>query len=517
VSDATTGAVGEREEWGSRTGFLLAAVGSAVGLGNIWRFPYVAYDNGGGAFLVPYLVALLSAGIPLLVLEYTLGHRYRGSAPLAFRRLHRRSEIVGWWQIGVCLLISSYYAVVVAWAAAYTWFSFDLAWGDDPEAFLFESYLEVADAGEIGGLQLGVAVPLVAIWVVTLFVLVGGVKRGIERASRILIPVLVVTFGVLVVRALTLPGSAGGLDTLFTPDWGAMTDGSVWIAAYGQIFFSLSVGFAIMITYASYLPRRSDLSNNAFIAGFANSSFELLAGIGVFAALGFLAAASGVGVEEVATEGVGLAFVVFPSIISELPGLNALFGVFFFGSLVFAGLSSLISIVEASVSAVADKFDLARTPAVLLVGGTTAAVSLVYATRGGLNLLDVVDNFVNLFGIAAVGLVEVILVAWILRRVGELRAHADAISDVPLRGWWTFALVAVTPVLLGLVTIDNLRRELAVPYGTEGADGYPVWFVTAFGWGTAGAALAVGLALTLPRWRRPTELPVPAVSEEVRS
>jgi neurotransmitter:Na+ symporter, NSS family len=512
---AETTSLGEREQWGTRTGFLLAAIGSAVGLGNIWRFPYIAYDNGGGAFLVPYLVALLTAGIPLLILEYSLGHRYRGSAPLTFRRLSRRSEIIGWWQIGICFLIASYYAVVIAWAGAYTWFSVDLAWGDDPEAFLFTDYLDVAEAGTLGGMRLGVLIPLVLIWVVTLGVLIGGVKRGIERASKILIPVLVVTFSALVVRALTLEGASLGLDTLFTPDWGAMADGSVWIAAYGQIFFSLSVGFAIMITYASYLPRRSDLTNNAFIAGFANSSFELLAGIGVFAALGFLAMASGVGVEEVATDGVGLAFVIFPTIISELPGFNALFGVLFFGSLVFAGLSSLISIVEASVSAVADKFDLSRRAAVLSAGGLTALVSLLYATAGGINYLDVVDNFINLFGIAAVGLVEVILVAWLLRQVGTLRSHADISSDLPLRGWWSVALIGITPVLLGVVTIDNLRRELAVPYGVE-EEGYPVWFVTTFGWGAAALALAVGVALTLPRWRRPIEIDLDPLPEKAR-
>jgi neurotransmitter:Na+ symporter, NSS family len=183
---------GRREQWGSRTGFLLAAIGSAVGLGNIWRFPYVAYENGGGAFLLPYLAALLTAGIPLLVLEYTIGHRHHGSAPLAFARLHRRAEWIGWWQVGVCLLISSYYAVVVAWAAAYAWFSVGTRWGDDPGDFLFTDYLGVSAAGTLGGVRLGVLIPLVLIWAVTLGVLVRGVKRGIERANRILLPILFV-------------------------------------------------------------------------------------------------------------------------------------------------------------------------------------------------------------------------------------------------------------------------------------------------------------------------------------
>ncbi|MTV27671.1 sodium-dependent transporter [Nitriliruptoraceae bacterium ZYF776] len=499
----------QREQWGSRTGFLLAAVGSAVGLGNIWRFPYVAYDNGGGAFLVPYLVALLTAGIPLLVLEYTLGHRYRGSAPAVFRRLHRRAEFLGWWQIVICLVISSYYAVIVAWAVSYVGFSFGQSWGGDPEAFLFGTYLDAVDAGEVGGFRWGVAGPLLGIWVVTLGVIATGVKKGIERANKVLIPLLVVTFGVLVVRALTLEGAMDGLDALFTPDWGAMTDGSIWIAAYGQIFFSLSVGFAIMITYASYLPRRSDLTNNAFIAGFANSSFELIAGVGVFAAVGFLAASSGQAVEDAATEGLGLAFIAFPALISELPGLNSLFGVLFFGSLVFAGLSSLISITEAAVAAFSDKFGWSRQRTVATIGGATAAVSFVYATGGGVNLLDTVDNYINAFGVAVVGLVELAVVVWVLRRIRELRDHANAVSDVRLGRWWTVALGAITPIVLLVVTVDSIRLDVAEPY-----EGYPRGFLLLFGWGTVVAALVAAVILATLRWHRdPTSLPVPATAD----
>lgn len=493
----------EREQWGSRAGFILAAVGSAIGLGNIWRFPYVAWDNGGGAFFVPYLFALLTAGIPLLVLEYALGHRFRGSAPLTFRRLHRRTEWVGWWQVAICFLIASYYAVVLAWAAAYFWFSFGTRWGDDPEAFFFEDYLAVVDAGQLGGLRLGVLLPLLLIWGTTLVVLASGVRRGIERANRLIIPLLVATFLVIVVRALTLEGAAVGLEELFRPDWTRITDGSVWVAAYGQIFFSLSVGFAIMITYASYLPRRSDLTNNAFIAGFSNASFELLAGIGVFAAIGFLVVSAGIPFEDAARDGIALAFVIFPLIIDELPGMNSLFGALFFGSLVLAGLSSLISITQTYVAAMQEKFGLSRRLAAIVAGGGTALVSVAYATGGGINILDVVDNFINAFGIAAVGLVEVVLVAWVLREVARLRAHADAISDIRLGRWWPVALIGITPVILGVMAFDNLRQSLAEPYG-----GYPGWFVAVFGWGIAGAALLAGLVLAWAPWRRPVDMEV---------
>ncbi len=123
----------KREVWSGRSVFIMAAIGSAVGLGNIWRFPYIAYENGGGAFLIPYLVALLTAGIPLLFVDYAMGHKFRGSPPLAFRRLNRGSEFIGWWQVLICFVIGVYYAVIVAWAGCYTFFSITEAWGDNPE------------------------------------------------------------------------------------------------------------------------------------------------------------------------------------------------------------------------------------------------------------------------------------------------------------------------------------------------------------------------------------------------
>ncbi|OYD55952.1 sodium-dependent transporter, partial [Fictibacillus aquaticus] len=340
-----------RQQFASRYGFIMAAVGSAVGLGNIWRFPAVAYENGGGAFLIPYLIALLTAGIPLLILEFTMGHKYRGSAPLSYFRMNKGSEWLGWWQVLIAFVISTYYAVIIAWALSYTVFSFDLKWGDKPDAFLLGEYLKVADPGVFGSLVPGVLIPLAIVWVVTIGVLFKGVAKGIEKLNKIFLPLLFIMFTLIVIRAVTLDGAAEGLNAFFEPRWDLLTSGKVWVAAYGQIFFSLSIAFAIMITYSSYLPKKSDINNNAFITGFANSGFELLAGIGVFAALGFMAQQQGVPVDQVVKSGIGLAFMVFPSIINSFPGLNELFGVLFFLSLVFAGMTSLISIVEVYVAA----------------------------------------------------------------------------------------------------------------------------------------------------------------------
>jgi NSS family neurotransmitter:Na+ symporter len=322
-----------------------------------------------------------------------------------------------------------------------------------------------------------------------------GVSGGIERAVRFMIPALVISFLVLVARAITLPGAALGLDALFTPDFGALADSSVWVAAYGQIFFTLSIAFAIMITFGSYLPRQTDLTDNAFIAGFSNCSFELLAGIGVFAAIGFMAQGTGVPVSEAATDGVGLAFVAFPGIINQLPGLNSLFGVFFFGSLVLAGLSSLISIIEVLIAALRDKFGLSRHAAVALGGGTCAVVSLIYATQGGLYILDTADNFINSFGIALTGLAEVVAVAWLLRRLSTLRAHANALSEIRLGPWWIVALAVITPIVLGVQVFLNFQTNLTSNY-----ENYPTAFLIVAGWAVAAVALVAGLALSLVPW-----------------
>jgi neurotransmitter:Na+ symporter, NSS family len=487
-----------REQWTGQVGFILSAIGSAVGLGNIWRFPGVAYENGGGAFLIPYLVALVTAGIPILFLDYAIGHRYRGAAPTAFRRIGgRKLESLGWFQVGIAFVISLYYTVVIAWALSYFVFSFDLRWGEDPAGFLNGGYLQVSDPGVSLQFVPGVLIPLVLVWVATLIVLGAGVARGLQRANVIFLPLLVVAFLVLVVRALFLDGAAEGLNALFTPDWGALGDPDVWIAAYSQIFFSLSIAFGIMITYASYRARRSNLTTPGLVVAFANSSFEILAGIGVFATLGFFAFQQGVAVDELeGLTGVGLSFVTFPAIVSQMPG-GPIFGALFFGSLTMAGFTSLLSVLQVVSAGFQEKFGLTPRQAALRIGGVAAVLSiLLFSTTTGLLALDVADQWANNIGIVASAVLMTVLVVWVFRRGRELRLHLNAVSTFKVGGIWIVLVGILAPLVLAYMLVSRV-----ITLTVEGYGGLPGWYLVTIGWGAIIAIVVGTMVLTALRWR----------------
>ncbi len=525
----TTGAAPPREQWTGQVGFILAAIGSAVGLGNIWRFPGVAYENGGGAFLIPYIVALLTAGIPILFLDYAIGHRFRGSAPTAFRRLGGRAgrwlESLGWFQAAIAFVIGLYYTVVIAWALSFFVFSFDLRWGDDPAGFLIGDYLQRPDEASFSmEFVPGVLIPLAVVWIAAIVVLALGVARGLQRVNVIFLPLLVVAFTILVVRALFLDGAAEGLNALFTPDFAALADPSVWIAAYSQIFFSLSIAFGIMITYASYRRRRSNLTAPGLVVAFANSSFEILAGIGVFATLGFFAFQQGVAVAELeGLTGVGLSFITFPAIISQMPG-GPIFGALFFGSLVMAGFTSLISVLQVVSAAVQEKFGMSPRGAAVGVGIVSAVLSiLLFSTTTGLFALDVADQWANNVGIVASAVLTTVLVIWVLRRGRELRYHLNAVSTFQVGRVWVFFVGVLGPIVLGYMLVQRIIVLIV-----EGYEGLPGWYLGVVGWGTIAFIVVAAVVLTFVPWRRspddftawppfpPPAEPVPARKEARR-
>ena len=502
----------KRETFSSRKLFILSAIGSAVGLGNIWRFPYVAYENGGGAFLIPYLVAILCAGIPLLFLDYSIGHRYRGSAPLAYRRANRKTEMLGWWQVLICFVIAIYYAAIIAWAAMYCWFSITKAWDKNPkgaEGFFMNDFLKVSDTVGVSFDVVGrIFVPMLIVWLVTMVIMIAGVNKGISRANGIFMPLLIVMFVILVVQSVFLPGAIDGLNAFFTPDFAALQNPAVWAAAFGHIFFSLSVAFGIMVTYSSYMKRKSDLTGSGYVVAFANSSFELLAGIGVFAALGFMAYNANSAVGDVATSGIGLAFIAFPTIVSAAP-LGSVIGVLFFGSLVFAGLTSLISILEVIVAAFQDKLGWNRKAATLVVTLPVAFISMVlFPTTTGLYLLDTMDAFVNQFGILACALVIVIVFGAGLGMLPRLAKHLNRHSSIKLGTGWMVLVGGVGPAALGYMLINEVQTKISESYS-----GYPVWFNGVFGWGMAGALIVGAVLMSFVPWSKKSKLNDPEFEE----
>lgn len=470
-----------RENWTSRSGFIIAAIGSAVGLGNIWRFPYVAYENGGGAFLIPYLIALITAGLPLLFLDYAVGHRSSGSPPKAYRKLFRGGETLGWWQVSVCIIIGLYYASVLTWAGSYVYFSIGQMWGSDPEGFFFKTYLQTSEAtGFDPRFVSHIFWPLAGIWVLTLIILYGGVKKGVELSNKIFMPLLFVLFSLLVIQSLRLPGAVEGLNAFFTPNWAAMMDYKVWLAAYGHTFFSLSVGFGIMVTYASYLKPKTNLTGSGLIVGFANASTEILAGIGIFSALGFMAYSSNSNVQDVVSGGIGLAFIAFPKIISSLGAGADLFGILFFTSLFVAGISSMVSILEVPISAMMDKLKWGRKKAVTIVGGGSALVSIVlFSSVNSIKLVDIIDHFINNIGIIGGALISIISIAWFKRSaLLEIRNHVNAISTVHLGKGWDFTLTVITSLILLITLAMTIYNLLLKGYGD-----YSISMQWLFGWG----------------------------------
>jgi NSS family neurotransmitter:Na+ symporter len=246
------------------------------------------------------------------------------------------------------------------------------------------------------------------------------------------------------------------------------------------------------------------MTGSGLVVGFANSGFELLAGIGVFAALGFMAQANGVAVDEVATEGLGLAFIAFPTIISEAPA-GALIGVLFFGSLVLAGITSLISVIEVVVSAVRDKFDMTRRNAALAVTVPSAILSLLFfSTTSGVYVLDIIDNFINRFGILLVAVVSMLVVVWVLRALPSLADHMNRNGSIHLGRWWIVLLSVITPLALTFILVKDFIDHLKDPYG-----GYPTWMLLLFGWGAAAAVFVFGFVAARLRWRDDDALTAP--------
>lgn len=483
-----------RDRWDNRFAFIMAAIGSAIGLGNVWRFPYIVAQNGGGAFIIPFLIALITAGIPLMILEMYIGMKMQTGPGLAWAKIKNWAGFVGWFALLVSFVITTYYAVVMGWTWNFIWHSITVAWKGDPQGFFLNNFLNISEGpGTLGGISLPIMAGVLLTWAAIYFCIFKGVKL-VGKVVNFTVTIPFILLILLFIRGITLNGWAQGLNFYLISDFSALRSPAVWIAAYGQVFFSLSLGFGIMIAYASYMPEKSDTSGSAIITSLADAATSFFAGYVIFSTMGYMALTCCQPVADIAgSGGPGLAFIAFPQAISCLPGgpiAQAIIGIMFFITLLTLGIDSAFSLVEAVVTGLDDRIKIKRELIVFIVCALGALGGLLFSTRAGLYWLDIVDHWMNSFGLVVVGFLETIIFAWFYRKLKQARSEINEYSSINIGKWWEICLGVITPCALGVMIFLNFINELSNPY-----EGYPWWTLIVGGWGLIAVLFLLSLWL----------------------
>ncbi|MGB5303722.1 MAG: sodium-dependent transporter [Gemmatimonadota bacterium] len=444
----------ENQRFSSRWGTMLVMLGMAVGTGNIWRFPRVAANNGGGSFLFAWAVFLLLWSVPLILVEFAMGRETRRGPIGAFARLlGRGSAWMGAWVAFTATAIMFYYSVVMGWTIRYLWGS--LTNGipmTSPEAatVFWEGYAGSGAAVLTHGIAMGLGVAVVAFGV-----------RGIEKAARVLIPTLFVLVIVLAIRAITLPGAEKGLAFLFTPEWSDLLSARIWLEALTQNAWDTGAGWGLITAYAVYLRNQEDTTLNAFVLGFGNNSVSLLAGIMVLCTAFAIMPEAADTIVGAGNE--GLTFIWVPQLFARMPAGN-LFMILFFLALVFAAWSSLISMIELASRVLID-FGLSRGRAIQIV----AVAGFLFGVPSALSM----EFFRNQDWVWSVGL----MLSGLFFAIGVLRYGVNRFrtrlvnregSDIVIGRWWCAVMVFVALEAIVLmfwwlsqaVDLDNLAATL---------------------------------------------------------
>ena len=453
-----------RGAWGSRTAFILAAAGSAIGLGNIWGFPTQTGLNGGAGFVLVYLICVLLIGVPVMIAELVIG-RAAGSDPVgAFKKLMPGTawKAVGGLGVAVGLVILSYYSVLAGWTLNYIRLTATGAFANTDSAQVAEVFGAAAGNGVLAITLHGLFMVL-TVWVVT-----GGIKGGIERVTSLLMPVLLVLLVLLALRSITLPGAGAGLDFYLRPDFSKIT-GSVIVSALGQAFFSLSLGMGAMITYGSYLSKRENLVSSAFYVCMADVTIAVLAGIVIFPAL-----FSVPGLEP--NQGPGLIFVVLPNIFNAIP-LGQLFGTAFYVLLAIAALTSSISLLEVVVAYFIDQRGMERRQAAMMLGGAAFLLGIPSALGNGAvgwltdmslpgfetlgtGFVTVADFVVGKLLLIVGAFFICVFLAWkwgLENALAEISEGCDSFSLQPV---WTVLIKWVCPVAIVIILIGTIQSNM---------------------------------------------------------
>ncbi|WP_295721293.1 sodium-dependent transporter [uncultured Methanobrevibacter sp.] len=448
-------------EWGSNLAFVLAMIGSAVGLGNIWRYPYVLYSNGGGAFYIPYIIAILVLAIPFTILEYGVGYNYKSSFTKAIIKINPKLEYYGWILPVVVFIMTIYYSAIIGWDGIYFFLSFLKGWGSNPNAFLTHNVLHYTDSlGGIFHFIPFVAISMLVVWFIIWLVSHKNLDEGLGKISKIFVPILFITMIIIVVYSLTLPGANIGLNELFKPDLSLLWDFNIWSAAFGQIFFSLSLGMGAGFTYASYTKKDTDLITSGLYVIIANSLFENFVALGVFSILGHMSLQSGTPVSNIVSEGVTLIFVIYPQVFNTLGVISLILAPLFFFTVYVAGITSMLSSFEVLSISIQNKFNMTRkkaTSILVIVGGLS---SMIYATSCGEYILTITDTFVNNFVVILSVTIECILFAWVFKAERLINFLNSKSQSLKLGKWWLIVIKYVIPILLCVIWIGGINKLL---------------------------------------------------------
>ncbi|WP_457622621.1 sodium-dependent transporter [Persephonella sp.] len=424
----------KREQWGTRIGLILAVAGNAIGLGNFLRFPVQAADNGGGAFMIPYMISFILLGIPLVWVEWALGRyggeRGHGTAVAVFDLIWRHpvAKYIGIFGVLIPLVVVVYYTYIESWTLIYSFFHLINEVPSTPLTADIKDYLKPFNdfLGSIIGASSGSNIfftpPLetylffLVTLLLNLYIIYKGVSAGIEKVAKFAMPLIFIMAIILVIRVFTLTSPDGrnfldGLGFLWNPDFSALKDPKVWLAAAGQIFFTLSIGFGAILTYASYLKPKSDIALNGLASASVNEFAEVILGgsIAITASVIFFGIA---GTQYIASEGAfNLGFMALPAIFANIP-YGAFFGFLWFLLLFFAGITSSIALMQPAMAFLEDEFGISREKAVKYLGAFLFVSSHIPIFLKG--ALDELDFWVGTFALVIFALFEVITFVWIL-------------------------------------------------------------------------------------------------------
>lgn len=441
-----------RDSFTSKFGVIAATAGSAIGLGNIWRFPYIAGENGGGAFLVVYLLFVLGIGIPVMMSEFVIGRRALLNPYGAFKKLAPGKPwfLIGLMGVGAAFMILVFYNTVAGWTLEYIYKSITNAFEGKTSAELTTMF---------DGFREGSMRPL--LWMVvfmalTAWIVLAGVQKGIEKYTKILMPILLVLIIILAIRALTLPGASEGLSFLFKPDFSKIS-GKTVLVALGQAFFSLSIGMGTLITYGSYIRKKNNLANTALSVSLADTFVAILAGIAIFPAV------FAFGINPASGE--KLVFIVLPEIFQLMPG-GYIFSLLFFILLAVAALTSTISILEVVVIYFVEELKMVRKKATILAAASISAVGIFAAaswgwasdlTLFGLNIFQLTDFATVNILLPVGGFFIVIFIGWFLKAgiAGDELSNSGSLR-VRYLSAFMFIVKFIAPIAIALVFLYNL-------------------------------------------------------------